>query len=127
MVLQDSILYIGGNFYTYDNEEAYYLTTIIYPWSAFVVSNKELIASTSGIELYPNPGNGEFNVRIPASWARNDTKLVIRDLQGKQTGSPIISFSAEGLANVKSTLQSGIYLVEISSGTERRFQKIVVN
>lgn len=77
------------------------------------------IENLYGLNLYPNPSSGQFNVDFKTDHL-NDVQLQIMDMQGRliqteQLGDVSGNFSHQVHLN---NVASGIYLVKITTGTE---------
>jgi hypothetical protein len=126
ILLQDSILYLGGNFYSYDGEECYYMTSIVYPWSAFVVSNKELKNENMEVQVYPNPSEGSFNLVLPEQ-ARNGSRVRIVNTQGRTVWDQAVPVSSGAEpVSLKVDLNPGFYLLDVTSESGTFSQKILI-
>ena len=77
----------------------------------------------SGLNVYPNPNNGEFDIQH--NLGGNKLNLEIYDLSGRLVyfeefeTAPILSIQA-------SNLNGGLYVLKISDGTRYQHQRIVV-
>ncbi|GAB5416927.1 MAG: hypothetical protein Crog4KO_17940 [Crocinitomicaceae bacterium] len=85
-------------------------------------------AFSQGIEIAPNPSNGEFSIAV-ASLPIGHLEIEIFDLRGR-----VIYNSFESLDNGSGTIyvdlgsvESGIYLVHIISGNQRMTERIAVS
>lgn len=77
--------------------------------------------------VFPNPNNGSFTVGFN-TWSGKDISVQVYDMRGrmiyKNNYTPNIRF--EEVISLTNT-QSGIYLLQISDGTQKIMKKIVVN
>ena len=76
--------------------------------------------------LYPNPNNGQFNLKFDST-SNNNISVNICDIQGRSVFEK--SFVSTGLFNENiefSNTQKGIYLVKIKDGEKQIVKKIVV-
>jgi hypothetical protein len=117
MLLIDSVLYIGGSFTSYDSEESNYLAAIVYPWSAFVVSNQPQISNSDNVSIYPNPSNGVFNLET------NSTIELVEliDMKGVKVWE-----SKQNNGPIKANLKSGVYLLRAISDKAILTRKVVI-
>lgn len=81
-------------------------------------------AASNGVKIYPNPGNGIFNINLNRS-VESNTTVEVRDLLGA------IVYKAEytGLEPMTlniSNLGSGLYFLVVETGTEKIIEKIVI-
>jgi len=70
------------------------------------LSNKE------GINIYPNPSNGSFNVKLPPSMVSKNVSIEISDLAGKK----LLTVETNGESNIQvdsHALSTGIYQVRV--------------
>lgn len=80
----------------------------------------------SGFEVYPNPSNGNFNIR---SSITGDIRMIITDIQGAEiwaTHHTVQEGDADIQINVQDRLSKGLYLLHIESGDKYIVRKIQV-
>lgn len=76
--------------------------------------------------VYPNPNNGNFNVRFDGA-ASAGVKILVHDMRGRKIYEN--AFSNNGLFNENIQLnnaQSGIYLMTVTDGERKEVKRIVV-
>jgi Secretion system C-terminal sorting domain len=78
------------------------------------------------IEIFPNPSDGEFTLKVPDYFAEQSFNIVIYNTNGKEV------FSQQGLVKITSQLSlqelpNGVYFIWVSSGENQYSQKIVIN
>lgn len=76
--------------------------------------------------IYPNPNNGEFNVKFNSS-SSNNIKVSLHDIQGRRIFDK--SFDNTGLFDQRvklNNVQAGIYLVTVQDGPTKEVRRIVV-
>ncbi|MEH6537024.1 MAG: reprolysin-like metallopeptidase [Psychroserpens sp.] len=77
--------------------------------------------------VYPNPNDGEFNVRFenPIS---DTIKISVFDIRGRRIFENSFTANSDFNQAVKlNTIQSGMYLVTVSDGTNKATKKIVID
>lgn len=76
--------------------------------------------------LYPNPGNGNFNIRFNSS-SSNEIGVVIHDIRGREIFSRNYQNTGTFEQNVQlSSVQSGVYLVTVKDGNRKEVKKLVI-
>jgi hypothetical protein len=76
--------------------------------------------------LYPNPNNGNFNVRFNSD-SSNDINIAVHDIQGRLILNN--KFTNTGLFNQNIELnnaQTGIYLVTVQDGDKKVVRRVVI-
>jgi subtilisin-like proprotein convertase family protein len=99
-------------------------------WSIEVCSQTATLTTENfGLEnfsLYPNPNNGNFNIKFNSS-SSNEIKIGVHDMRGRQIFNK--SYSNTGLIDQNLQLdnvQAGVYLVTVQDGNRKEVKKIVV-
>ena len=74
------------------------------------------------IEIFPNPNNGNFNIKLPLN---NNGTITIYSILGKIILNKKITFDKEiyQISNIK----SGIYIISIKTENQTYTKKIIVN
>lgn len=81
----------------------------------------------SSLFIYPNPNSGEFNIRFTAN-INEDIKIDVYDIRGRSIFQNIYDNVFEFNETIKlNTVQPGVYLLNISNGTNKIAKKIIVN
>ena len=83
----------------------------------------------SGVNFYPNPSDGEFNVKGNTELTEEPIDILITDMNGKKVEQKTITNHNGTLdyrINIKDR-EPGLYLVRISQNGEGVVKKIVVN
>jgi subtilisin-like proprotein convertase family protein len=76
--------------------------------------------------LYPNPGNGNFNIRFDSS-SSNEIGVVVHDIRGREIFSRNYQNTGTFEQNVQlSSVQSGVYLVTVKDGNRKEVKKLVI-
>ncbi|MCP4120267.1 MAG: T9SS type A sorting domain-containing protein [Bacteroidetes bacterium] len=84
--------------------------------SIVTTDNEQLINLTLGIEIYPNPNNGMFEIKINESLSSSPLKLQIIDISGRALDTREISAGEHGIQSYDlSNMSSGMYLLRIVS------------
>ena len=79
-----------------------------------------------GFGIYPNPNNGNFNVKFNSS-STNEIAVFVHDIRGREIYNK--QFQNTGLIeqNIQlSSVQSGVYLVTVQDGDKKEVKKIVI-
>ncbi|WP_431137190.1 M12 family metallo-peptidase [Psychroserpens mesophilus] len=82
----------------------------------------------NSLSIYPNPNNGEFNIKLNSNL--NDSVTInVYDIRGRTVFENIYKKQAAEFNEVikLNEVQSGVYLLEISVGENRVTKKIVIN
>jgi plastocyanin len=83
---------------------------------------------TANINLFPNPAKSEINISLPAGIETISAKLFA--LNGQQLDALEVSQNSNSantfVVNFPATITKGIYFLEIASGNERIYKKIVI-
>lgn len=80
------------------------------------------------VQVYPNPGNGDFTVVMPAELVAMDTRLVVYDVRGRQVYTELVPQNSAG-TNKKLHLQmlgKGVYFLQLSSGKYNINHKLTI-
>ncbi|RZJ68785.1 MAG: T9SS type A sorting domain-containing protein [Flavobacterium sp.] len=76
--------------------------------------------------IYPNPNNGNFNVRFNPDGA-NDVKINIHDIQGRRIFNKVYPATGVFEENLQlQSVQSGVYIVTVENGGKKAVKRIVV-
>jgi hypothetical protein len=118
--LDDSSLYLGGSFSSYNDEEDHYLAKIDYPWADFVVSNKVKLDTQPAISIYPNPNHGQFTLKLGNT---NVERIDIVNQAGKKVYS---QSQVSDRLSINLDLSPGLYLVLVHSAQGVVSQKMLV-
>ena len=84
---------------------------------------EEINVQSAGLEVYPNPGRGEYQLRLTGS--RSSGMLYIYNMQGKQVLSQLVESQTMETKLDLQNQPSGTYLVRFQSDTFRKDIKIV--
>lgn len=100
---------------------------------SLILTGNNLVLSTqdnkvlSGLQLYPNPSKGQFTVSFNAV-SNDDVKVAVYDVSGKKLFNQ--NFTNNSLRFNEtfnlSTLQSGVYIVNISEGNTTVSKKLII-
>jgi hypothetical protein len=76
------------------------------------------------VNIYPNPGQNSVFVEVP-DWSAGDLQVTIKDLQGRSLFMEIIQKNDEfGRFQLDvNAVESGVYIIELIWGKEKRFAK----
>jgi hypothetical protein len=72
------------------------------------------------VELYPNPGNNNFKVKISQ---KSQGLLIITDLNGKELKN--VAFNSDNIELNLAELVSGTYFVKITISSEKHILKLI--
>jgi lysyl endopeptidase len=78
------------------------------------------------VNVYPNPGNGNFNLELslPSS---QDVTVIVTNVLGELVSAKSLAGISKGTYSIDLTNQSeGIYFVEVSTASERSVTKIIL-
>jgi subtilisin-like proprotein convertase family protein len=76
--------------------------------------------------LYPNPGNGNFNIRFNSA-SSNEIGIVVHDIRGREIFSRNYQNTGTFEQNVQLTsVQSGVYLVTVKDGNRKEVKKLII-
>jgi subtilisin-like proprotein convertase family protein len=105
-------------------------TGTINSWSINVCNQTAtLITEDFGLEnfsLYPNPNNGNFNIKFNSS-SSNEINVGVHDMRGRQIYTS--TFQNTGLIDQNlqlNNVQAGVYLVTVQDGNKKEVKKIVI-
>ncbi len=82
----------------------------------------KIIRNFDHISISPNPFDGQINVT--SSLDTNPIEIVVYDLQGKEK---LTAFGLGSISVDASSLEAGIYLLEIKNGDDRQIKRIIKN
>jgi glucuronoarabinoxylan endo-1,4-beta-xylanase len=85
----------------------------------------EKIASSSGIQVYPNPTDGNFTIQVPQADENEKLDISIFDLQGKSVYTN--SMNSQNRISVNTDLRKGIYIIKVRSGDCEYTEKLVID
>ncbi|QBZ97324.1 zinc-dependent metalloprotease [Flavobacterium sangjuense] len=114
---------LAGDFYNDD-------TGTINSWSIEVCAQTlTLLTEDFGLDqfvLYPNPGNGNFNIRFNSS-SSNEIGVVVHDIRGREIFSRNYQNTGTFEQNVQLTsVQAGVYLVTVKDGNRKEVKKLII-
>jgi hypothetical protein len=91
-----------------------------------IVAGTDEVKNETGFEIYPNPGNGKFNLEMIGM--EGDYKLEIYNLSGSVILSENLQLKGDDSHDFDiSNYEKGMYLLRISNGTTNQIRKLVVN
>ena len=75
--------------------------------------------------IYPNPSNGRFNISVSTT---EDANVKLFDIRGRNVYSQIHTNNSDVFSTTLdfSSLASGVYMLDIESGSKRAVKKIVI-
>ena len=92
-----------------------------------VVEAKDVKATALNVSVYPNPTEGELNIKLEKAMNASEVaKVMITDLNGRLIMSQELKGGQELKLNLKDKLKAGMYLVKVQSGANHAFQKVIV-
>jgi len=75
----------------------------------------ELVASVSGIRIYPNPVSGEVNIAVALASTKGQATFEIYDITGRMVKGMVVAVSGQEPYKLDvSNLPSGIYLLKVT-------------
>jgi hypothetical protein len=94
-----------------------------------VLSDQAPIAPSAQFTVYPNPGDGNFNISFSNSQA-SDVRIWLTDLSGRTVAQEFIGHFEGGSHQVElhyqNQLSSGLYLLHFDNGAGLRTEKVSV-
>ncbi|WP_339634470.1 reprolysin-like metallopeptidase [Bizionia echini] len=105
-------------------------TGVLNDWSIEICTTSLSTAefeSLDDLTVYPNPNNGDFNVKFNST-SNNDVIIEVLDIRGRKVFEN--SYRNTGIFNQSINLdnvQSGMYLLNISEGNRKVTKKIIIN
>lgn len=81
--------------------------------------------SAASLKVYPNPGNGTFNLELPVAWQASNV-VRIYDLAGKVVATPALSQLTDNVAQLKTNLPAGTYQLMVSTASGSFSRRLVV-
>jgi len=93
--------------------------------SIVATENEQLINLIHGIEIYPNPNNGIFEIKINESLSSSPLKFQIIDISGRILETREVSAGVHGIQSYDlSNMSSGMYLLRVASENAESAMKI---
>lgn len=81
----------------------------------------------ANLAVYPNPNNGNFNVQFTNISSGNDIKISVYDMRGRIIFEKSYANQATFNENIQlNTVQSGVYLLNISDGERKEVKRIII-
>ncbi|HLA55801.1 MAG TPA: zinc-dependent metalloprotease family protein [Flavobacterium sp.] len=99
-------------------------------WSVIICSLTATLA-TENFELadfavYPNPNNGNFNIKFTGS-SSNGVKVLVHDMRGRTVFENDYANSATFDQNISlNNAQTGVYILTVTDGERKAVKKIVI-
>ncbi len=93
--------------------------------SPFCVGSADIAESAleQGMQVYPNPGNGVFDVRVPA--LRGEASLIVRDALGREVRNVPVHFIGRASLDLQA-LPNGTYSVELRTATGHAVKQVSI-
>ena len=85
---------------------------------------KPTVKNNNGLKIYPNPTSGDLQIKTP--FHKEVVSLEIRDLAGKLVLNRQILADGNNISFDVSTLNNGIYILNIFDGQEHFTEKLIV-
>ncbi len=99
-----------------------WIDDIVFPAATTVISVNEFIGD-SDFNIYPNPGTGNYSLLVKLNEPVTD--IVVYNTMGAVVANPIANFT-NGQSDIDlRELKSGIYFIEVVTGTKNVIKKIV--
>lgn len=78
-------------------------------------------------EVYPNPNDGSFTVKLPSVSSNSESHLTIYDLTGKKHFESIVDSRYKKASEIQiDNLKTGTYFINLTTETDTFYRKIVV-
>lgn len=88
-----------------------------------------LLTESFGLEgfgIYPNPNNGNFNIKFNSS-TNNEIGVFVHDIRGREIFNQQFQNTGVIEQNIQlSSVQAGVYLVTVQDGERKEVKKIVI-
>lgn len=93
----------------------------------FVTSlgTNDVKADNDDLVIYPNPATSGEKIFIKAKNGK-DLKVSISDMSGRLIGNPSVTNEGNGTYRVNQTLESGVYMIQVSNGKTNKTSKIII-
>jgi len=92
-----------------------------------VVDAKDVKAAALNLTVYPNPTDGQVNIKLERAMNSAEVaRVMITDLNGRLIMSQEIAGGQELKLNLKDKVKAGLYLVKVQAGASSTFQKLIV-
>jgi hypothetical protein len=75
-----------------------------------------------GVQVYPNPSVGDFNIRLSGG-SSEEVEVRVMDVQGRSIRQ--LRSAYQGIITLGSELKSGVYLLEVRQGNKRQTTRIL--
>jgi len=80
----------------------------------------------SDLSIYPNPNNGNFNIKF-TSQSSNDIEVIVHDIRGRQVYNKSFNNTSVFNQNIQlNNVESGIYIVTVKEGDRKENKKIII-
>ena len=77
--------------------------------------------------IFPNPSNGSFNVRLKSN-SGNNISIIVHDIKGRVIFSKVYTDTINFTQRINlESVQSGIYIVNVTDGHSKVVRKIIIN
>lgn len=106
------------------------ITNFLYGYTSCGASSCTYVVGRSdamdmaAVNVFPNPGQGRFQVEVPADW-RSGWAMEVTDLSGRRLAQQDGLFAVQAELNL-SSLSPGVYLVRASNGQSQRTVRLVI-
>ena len=90
-----------------------------------VLATRTGTVQTSTMQVYPNPAQGSFALRLPAGTARTAT-VVLRDALGRIVLTQTAALTGNDVAVDASSLKAGLYMVQVTTADAVQLGRVVV-
>ncbi|MBI3502645.1 MAG: T9SS type A sorting domain-containing protein [Bacteroidetes bacterium] len=118
-------LYAGGKFSGGTNDTAKYIARYT---DTTLNAQSAMLNPQSAIQISPNPTSGQFQIQVGngQSAMGNEYKIEIYNVLGEKVTQRVIPSAARNLTIDVSSLEQGIYFLELQTGSKTMREKFVI-
>ena len=99
--------------------------TIDLPQNEWVTNIETLSNAEQKLQIYPNPNQGKFTLKIPNSFQNQDLKIQIFDGAGKQIFTKTEAVKQQISLSLQQ-VSSGVYTIQILGKNQKQSTKLII-